>query len=181
MKYIPPKQGTYESGLTAKLMYNLVDGLIKKHITPEAVKRIDEHYGSPSPAKLWEKPEIRSELEEFVISYLLDNLQPPLPGFEDVFKREGGRVKIEAGNLENYVGRLEQEYSSRDEAHRIIFELFGKVKKRGERLYGEIDKIYNVKGKQLIQHNARDAFGHIAAIYSFIELDIREIGIPHQS
>ena len=35
MKYCPPTQGPYESGLTAKLMYNIVDSLIKKSITQE--------------------------------------------------------------------------------------------------------------------------------------------------
>ena len=167
MKYRPPPQGQYESGLTAGLMCSIADSLIKAHITPEDAKRTDEKYGKPSPENLWEKPEIRSELEEFVNSYLFDGLQTPISGFGEVFK---GNLQAKKEHLEDYTSALEQHYCSRSEASSKISELFKELKKRGNRLYREIHEINNLEGERPSMNNASEAFGQIAfSIYGNVE------------
>jgi len=181
MKYHTPTQGSYESGLTAKLMYNLVDSLIKKHITQEDIKRTDEKYNAHSPEKLWEKPEITGELEEFVMSYLIDDLQPPLPGFEQIFTRDETHSSVEE-NLADYLGKLKQHYGTMTEAHNAFSELSNKIRKRGEKLYEECHNIHSLKkGKELIKVNAEDAFGHIWFLYHSIKSIIDDFGVQPQS
>lgn len=183
MKYHEPAQGTYESGLTARLMYNQVDSLIRRHTTKEDIERTREKFGNLLFwGKLWDKPEIRSELEEFVMSYLTENLQPPLPGFEEIFVREGSDVEINKEKLGLYTTRLEEEYGSRDQANVAVSELFDRIKKRGKRLHEETHKmIYLKKGKKLIMDNAHDAFAQIFFIYFSMDAEMRRIEIALQS
>ena len=176
MKYQAPAQGHYESGLTAKLMYDQVKNLIKNHATFEDGKRL-RNEPSLGLGKLWDKPKIRSELEEFIASYLLDDLQTPLPNFGEIFIREGSLITIKEENLENYIARLEQQYNSRGEIYKIISGLFDQIKKRKKRLYEEIDKIGNLKENQLVKMNARDSFAHISMIYELLELEMEKTGI----
>ena len=172
MKYYVPKQGPYESGLTAKLMCSIVDGLIKKHVTNEYVERLRNARGFGLD-KLWTKPAIRSELEEFVRSYSFTDLKVPLPGFDDVFS--GGSV---GKNLESYMAKLEKGYGSRDEAKRHITPPLEELKKRGDMLYREIVKISHLKkGKSLIKNNAHDAFAHLSVIYARVQLAASALGI----
>lgn len=180
MKYQAPTQGHYESGLIAKLMYNIVDSLIKKRITQEDIGITNKKYHADSPEKLWEKPEIKSELEDFIMSYLFTNLNEPLPGFEEIFK---GDKMTQEPNLEAYRSNLEQYYGSTDKAHEAIYGLSDKIIKRGERLGIEAHKIRSLKkGKQLIINNAADAFGQlVTGIYGHIDLTLNNFRNQIQS
>ena len=162
MKYVPTTNQPYEAPLTAKLMYSLVDGLIKKHTTGDDIKNLQ---GVSN--KLWTKPAIRSELEEFIASYFFTDLKEPLPDFKDIIS---SHTETRKRNLENYVGRLEQEYGSKSKAKEEIARLLAELKKRGDHLYSEIKKIREVKGKDLIKANAKDSFPHVASIYSMMQL-----------
>jgi len=164
MKYQVPKKGPYESGLTARLMYHTVDELIKKHIVPEDFKAIRKKYGSLEDGKLWEKTEIKSELEEFLESYFFNDLNPPA-GFEGILSKGIKYVM----NLDGYMPDLERIYGSVDEAKKHVSQVFTKLESRLSQILGELNKIESTDG-ELIERNVRDAFGHLLQIYMYIEV-----------
>jgi len=190
MKYQRPAQGPYESGLTAKLLYDNVSSLIKPLPTSEEIRVMIEEGKLVAENKLWNTPERRPEIEEFNISFLFDDLQaalpddlqPPLPGFEEIFKIiDGAIIGVEVENLENYRDNLEQHYGSRDKAHNTISGLLGELEKRGDILYDQTIQIrYLRKVNNLIRDNATDAFYQITN-YSGIQIAIEEFEILTQS
>ena len=163
MKYYAPHKGEYDSGLTAKLMYNIVDGLIKRHVTVEDRDRLIK---TPRLGleKLWDKPTIRSELEEFLTSYLTTGLDPSLGGFEGIFSRD---KEIRANSLQHYRSKLEQEYGSTEEATTKLRELVGELENRLKKLKKTILydlSLFRAKNK-LIQRNVADSFSQLAISY----------------
>ena len=173
MKYHKPVQGDYESWLTPRLMYNIVNNLIKEHVTREDVKKLrsDPRMGLE---KFWDKQPIRGELEEFVDSYFFTDLAAPLQGFEEIFK---GDILTRREKFSSYMAQLEQQYGSKEEANKRITLPLSELKKRGDKLYGELLKINELKGViPVIRSNTRDAFGTLSTIYGLVQLVMQEVG-----
>lgn len=173
MKYHVPKQGQYESGLTAKLMYSIAGGLIKKHATSNDIQRLRETPEMGS-GKLWMKPEIRSELDDFVDSYFFTDLREPLPGFRHVVME--GNAQVRRSKLEGYVAQLGQQYGSPEQGRAQTARLLNELEKRYDRACAETQKLKKLSGSnQLIKDNASDGFGHVFAKYGMIYLVIAEL------
>lgn len=181
MKYTPPQTGAYESNLTARLLYDSVDRLIRDEIinkgtVKEDIARSREKSGGVFPlGKLWDKPEIRRPLEEFVQSYFFTGLQEPLLGFAEIFQ-EGNREKRNE-KLMSYVGRLRQEYGIEYNAIGEAVRLLRELKKRGDAFFAEVKKIKDLDGLKLVKYNAIDTFGQIfSPFYNRIVPAMSELG-----
>jgi len=173
MKYKAPEEGSYESGLTAKLLYDTVGSLINPLPAREDIEVMIEEGALLNEEKLWDKPGIKNELEEFVLSYLFDDSQPPLPTkFEGIFK--GDRTDFFDG-LVDYFGCLVDDHGSRDKAYESVFILSSQLEKRGERLHDETHNINGLKEDELIKQNAIDAFGQLYAIYEIAQLSMKRV------
>ncbi len=198
MKYQPPTEGPYESGLTARLMYDEVDTLINRHISADDIAKarsaISENPYDFNSINLWRKPRIKRELEEFVRSYFFSEFYEQLPDFEEVFIEDNIRQEEVTENelliieekqkkrLETYVTVLEQEYGSRDEAYKVISEAFGKILKHKDKIFEIQSQVDNIDGDLLIKGNAIEAFAHIPTIiYGNIDFAMRYVGIKPQS
>ena len=165
MKYIPPRTGHYESGLTAKLLYAIVDGLIKEHVTSSDIERLRQ---TPSLGliKLWDKPEIRGRLEEFVQSYLFTD---PVHGFQEVVNERDASTRNH--NLQAYFAAPEKHYGSRETAYKESSRLFGELEKRGTKFMTELNNVTQLKRPNIIKTNTNDSFGHIFGVpYGYIEI-----------
>lgn len=168
MKYNPP---SYESGLTAKVLVDSVDELVREHIIRKGTVKHDVYKLRQiglDPGKLWHKPEIRRELEEFVKSYFFDNLGG-LPEFAEIFAKEhsGEQRKL---NLARYIGRLSQEHGAGYDSIGDVSGLLNELRRRGVHFLGELEKTKKVDGLMLIKGITRDAFGHLLIIYNRVEL-----------
>jgi hypothetical protein len=165
MKYIRPSEVSYESGLTAKLLCDNVGSLIKPLPTKEEIIAMVEGKTLLREEKLWDTPERRPELEEFTRSYLFSDLNPPLPGFEDVFV--GNDMTTFQDNWNAYKGRLMEHYHSEtSEVDKAISALRDEVKKRGDRLHDEIFKINDLEEDEVLKNTAVDAFGQLHLAYA---------------
>lgn len=162
MKYCPSAQGEYASNLTAKLLYHIIDGQIKRHATKEDI--IELRDDGLTLAGLYMKPKIRGELEEFVISYFLTDLKELLPGFTEVFNE--ALKEISSSKLENYISTLEQECGSRTEAINVVLERLDEIEKRHNKMNQEIYKISKLKGKGLVKRMAFDSFGNLTNLFN---------------
>lgn len=191
MKYQPPAQGAYESGLTAEALYKTIGGLLKAHFTPD---EIEASRAKPAieRANLWRKAEIRSELEEFVKTYFFGNLELPLPGFEEMLPASLGEIimptetAVESGprilknskeKLDGYIDQLGLYYSSRDAACEAISKELGKIVGYKDRLYEETKRVKSLERDELIKENTNEAFGQMSNIYGWIELIVVRSGI----
>ena len=151
MEYTPPP---YESGLTAKLLYDNVEHLLRQRIAREGSHKLKE---TPlGLGKLWDEPSIRKELEEFVQSYFFTDVKPSL---KDILTEQDAGVRNRS--FADYVGMLEKEYGSRDRAHEEVVGLLKEINKRGVRFFKEVFKIDDETGLNLTKINAKDAFGQI--------------------
>ena len=165
MKYIPPRTGHYESGLTAKLLYAIVDGLIKEHVTSSDIERLRQTT-SLGLSKLWDKPEIRRRLEEFVQSYLFTD---PVHGFQEVVNERDASTRNH--NLQAYIAALEQHYGSRETAYKEASRLFVELEKRGNKFMSELYNVPKLKRPDIIKTNTNDSFGHIFGVpYGYIPI-----------
>lgn len=168
MKYSPITGTDYESGLTAKAMYDLADSLLVKYATREDALRLKREptFGTE---KLWMIPGMRSELEEFLTSYFFSDLDPCIGGFEGIVMRPHNlpekaseMKKQQAKELEDYVQKAEGQYGSREAAKQAVYEVFQKLEKRWNRLLEQIPYLMGMKGKNLRKMVAKDAFNNLS-------------------
>lgn len=162
MKYQPPTQKPYESGLTAELMYDAVDKLINKYLSSDDIAKarnaISNSANDYDSVNIWRKPRIRNELEEFVRSYFFGDFDEQLPGFGKVFMGYNTRHE-----LKTYIDALAQEYNSRNEAYKVISEARGRIVKYFERILDVFPNVNSIEGDLLVKANTREAFGHLSA------------------
>jgi len=199
MKYHAPTQGPYEEGLTTQMMYDVVETLINRHFSPpdidNAKKILSKDRLDYNSSNLWKKPEIRSELEEFVESYFFSELDRQLPGFREVFIRNYEKQENETLNdfskrmiakqkerLGSYIDLLEQEYGSREEAYKIISDEFNKLIMHKDKMVKEGNRFKEIDRDILIGDNANEAYKHILSIfYGRLENAMHDVGIKPQS
>lgn len=174
MKYQPPEQGPYELGLTAEVMYDVIDQLLIKHATKKDVIRFGRDPSDPSLAleKLWTLPPIRAELEDFVMDYFVGDLNSTFPGLTDLVKVDPQNRKQES---RDYFTKLAGYLGSEEEAYNAVSQISSQIEKRAERFVEEAHRIGNIKGKSLRKRNARDAYGHLSANYQLLLLYMRPL------
>ena len=163
MKYAQRANGSYEHGLNVASIYRLTSDLIHTHLPTRKL---------PGPTRfkeedttLWMHPPIRSELEEFVDSYFLDNLPNTPQNFKASFK---DYLRRDYSGFGQY---LASELSP----------VFNELKKRTKRMYSIIKRFRRIKKPELdllVKKNAIDAFAHIAYPYlAGVDFAIEDLGI----
>jgi len=168
MRYEKPTDGKpYESNLTAKLLHNAVESLVNKYGAEKEAQGIEDSLG---PEKLWMIPEVRQELVEFTKDYFLSNLNPPLPGFQDIFT---GNFSQQEMQLEDYMRRLDDVGGSRETSQKLVAETFKTMETRATKLDDELNNIKYIRDLSLNLIRSRDAFAHLhTEVYGLVELAI---------
>ena len=166
MKYTPPEKGPYESGITARSLFDTVDSLLREHVTPEFKARIEEKY-EPGTEKQWEHPDVTRELSEFVESYFFQNLGVPEEGLDDLFIKHNDKEQ----EFKKYIGSLVEIYGSEDEAYNAFSALVETLLERRKKLRNEIFEIRNLEDEDsLIIETAVDAYAHASPAIVYIDV-----------
>lgn len=174
MKYAPPSTGSYESGLTGKSLYDIVERLVGLHFPKYTLDDIGRLIDSSriGPKEIWGNPLISSELEDFLTSYSFTRLNQPV--FERIFLAEPNESRQK---LMEYMALLEAQHGSQDEAKRQVAVPLMNLKGRIDRLLEEIGKIETVDGELPIKRVAYDFFANRTSEYTYTSLLIRELGL----
>ena len=170
MKYVPPQNGPYESGLTARLMYDAVDNLVRKHATAQDFEKT--RTSGLGLKELWGRQPILGELEGLVNSYLFDNIGGDIGNFGRI---EGKTAEERYKNLHKYVEELKIKYHASHESKRKFQADFAEFNRRGQRLQKELRKIKDLKGDQLIKKIAYDSFSNISMVYTETQIYAQDL------
>ena len=174
MKYHAPNERAYETGLSAKLMYSIADRLIKQNATNSDIQRLQDS------GKIWMKPEIRGELDDFVDSYFFTDLKEPFLGIKQIILETDPQAR--RSKLVEYAAQLGQQYGSPEQGRAQTARVLNKLKERYDRACAETQKLKKLRGvKQLIKDNASDGFSHVFVRYGRIDIVIAELGALGQS
>ncbi|MBI2108537.1 hypothetical protein HYT54_05415 [Candidatus Woesearchaeota archaeon] len=172
MKYYPPNNGDYESGLTSGLLYSIVEGQIKRHITKGDIY----HWSQLGIEKLWMKPDIRRELETFVTSFLFTGLTYP---FADISQIAGADYGTASGRIHEITELLKQNSDNLQESQQQIIEFMNSVLRRSNQLVAETHRLYGDKTKKpILIRNTTDAFGHLTVVGSEAYLSFQCLTLP---
>lgn len=174
MKYQSPKEGKYEDGLTARVLYDTVGSLLESYAENVATARKKDKtqglfakYGDGDLfGKEWQTDEVRSQLEEFVQNYFFSGIETTLPGFRERFERT---TKNPVRELKDYINQLDKSYVSSPEGSKQLEGLRDLLNNRysifKEQLEG-LRSLENVDDKVL--ENVKDAFAILLLPYSLI-------------
>lgn len=162
MKYQPPTEGKYEDSLTARLLYDTMNALLKTYVHEPQRKAILKKYKSvnfqPTVNKLWETESVRGNLDTFVNDYFFLDLEQRIPWLREALDKNRPCPPLafreyfaDYGNLEN---EIKAEITEILDAFKIRYEVFIGAHK-GLKSLADIDIE--------VLDNAIDGFGHMLA------------------
>lgn len=166
MKYQPPAERPYESGLTSRLMYDIMEELLTP-ITAAEIRSVYSKYSGRASEKRWEVPKVRSQLEEFVQSYFLSDLDEPLPGFDDIIIENGSKKEEK---LREYFNLLKDHYGSADTAEQAFKDLLHRMASRVNVYVTQTKKTRGIDGNEILKANIVDGFAHTAPKYQLVPI-----------
>lgn len=170
MKYIPPAEGPYESGLNAEAIYEATRTAFRRHATKDFYNTIKSS-GLP-PFKLWNAEPIKKELVELVADYLFGGLNGALENLRQNIKVVDENYQISS----SYFNELVRKYDNLSSRREKVSADFTRVTQRYGLLVKEINKIEGFNKPKLIRSAAQDSFNHLSAIiYSGMQLDLENL------
>lgn len=178
MKYEPLAIGNYISGLTARLMYDKASPLMPQDTKLAHDISVAQNFarlvGFQDERKIWDTPLVRSELEEFLSSYLFTGINGYLDGFTGFGDIISSKLQRTMTQFDDYMERLTSQYSSKEEAKRVIAPSLYEIKRRSDQLETEIRKIHSLPDvDKSTQRIIGDAFSNLGTICAVVNLVIK--------